>query len=275
MKVKKFFHINMTDHSVTEEVHMKRSILAICLVLLLLLVLPLQAVEKDKTEARTIVQKIDELYRSSSSTTLMEMEITTPHWQRTLKIKAWSAGMDKTFLRILEPKKERGMATLRIENEMWNYLPKTNKVMKIPPSMMMGAWMGSDFTNDDLVKEYTFIDDYEFEMTDIENPEEGILYVKCIPHEGLPIVWGHITLAVREKDYLPVWQKFYDEKGKLMREMFFKEIKKFGKREIPSTMELIPTHKKGQKTIVRYLEAEFDTPIAKETFTLRNLRTRI
>jgi outer membrane lipoprotein-sorting protein len=275
MKVKKIFYTNMTDHSVTEEVHMKRSILAICLVLILLPSLPLQAVEKDKTEARTIVQKIDELYRSSSSTTLMEMEITTPHWQRTLKIKAWSAGMDKTFLRILEPKKERGMATLRIENEMWNYLPRTNKVMKIPPSMMMGSWMGSDFTNDDLVKEYTFIDDYEFEMTDIENPEEGILYVKCIPHEGLPIVWGHITLAVRETDYLPVWQKFYDEKGKLMREMFFKEIKRFGKREIPSTMELIPTHKKGQKTIVRYLEAEFDTPIARETFSLRNLRTGI
>jgi hypothetical protein len=92
--------------------------------------------------------------------------------------------------------------------------------MKIPPSMMMSSWMGSDFTNDDLVKEYTFIEDYEFELIEVENPERGVLYLKCIPKEGRPIVWGHIILAVRESDYLPLWQKYYDEKGKLMRELF-------------------------------------------------------
>lgn len=265
----------MTDHSVIEEVRMKKPALMVCLLTLFLSSLPLLADRSQRGDARMIVQKMDKLYRSDTSISLMEMEIITPHWQRKLKIKAWSSQMDRTFLRILEPRKERGMATLRIENEMWNFLPKTNKVMKIPPSMMMGSWMGSDFTNDDLVKEYTFIDDYDFEMAEIDQPQEGILYVKCIPHEGLPIVWGHILLAVREKDYLPVWQKYYDEKGKLMREMLFKEIKKFGKREIPSIMELIPTQKENQKTIIRYLEAEFDIALDKDTFTLRNLRTGI
>jgi len=226
-------------------------------------------------EAREIVKKMDELYRSSSSYALMEMEITTPHWSRTLRIQAWSEGMDKTFLRILEPKKERGMATLRLENEMWNFLPKTDKVMKIPPSMMMGSWMGSDFTNDDLVKEYTFLDDYTFEMATVENAEPGVVYVKCVPNEGLPIVWGHIVIAVKKDTHLPLWQKYYDEKGTLMREMMFKEIKAFGKRTVPAVMELLPLHKEGQKTVVRYLEAQFDIPIKADTFSLRNLRTRI
>ncbi len=226
-------------------------------------------------DAREIVRKMDELYRSSTSYTLMEMEITTPHWSRNLKITAWSKGMDQTFLRILEPQKERGMATLRLDNEMWNFLPKTNKVMKIPPSMMMGSWMGSDFTNDDLVKEYTFLDDYQFEIINYENPEPGIVYVKCTPHEDLPIVWGHIVIAVKKESHLPLWQRYYDEKGAMMREMVFKEVKTFGKRTIPAVMELIPTNKQGQKTVVRYLEAQFDIPIADETFSLRNLRTRI
>jgi len=229
----------------------------------------------DAARAREIVEKMDELYRSDSSVALMEMEIVTPHWQRTLKIKAWSRGMDHTLLRILEPKKERGMTTLRVENEMWNFLPKTNKVIKIPPSMMMSSWMGSDFSNDDLVKEYTFVKDYLFEMTEGEDPVDGQLTIKCTPKKDRPIVWGHIILAVRDGDYLPVWQKYYDEKGKLMREMVFKDIKDFGGRTIPSVMELIPVNKEGHRTTIRYLEASFDIPIPKDTFTLRNLHSRI
>ncbi len=228
--------------------------------------------KEEQNQAESIVRKVDELYRASTSEALVEMEIITPHWQRTLKMRVWSRGMKDTFIRILEPKKEEGVATLRIGNEMWNYLPKTNKVLKVPPSMMMSSWMGSDFTNDDLVKEFTFIESYNFEMTTPENPQEGILYVKCIPKPDLPIVWGHIVVAVQENNFMPLWQNFYDEKGQLMREMTFKEVKTFGDRKIPSVLELIPTTKEGQKTVLRYMEAQFDIPLAEDIFTLRNLR---
>lgn len=247
----------------------------IYLMLLFCLILAFPLFADQKKEARDILKTIDELYRSDSSQAQFEMEIVTPHWRRTLKINAWSKGMEKTFLRILEPKKERGMATLRIGNEMWNYLPKTNKVIKIPPSMMMGSWMGSDFTNDDLVKEYTFLEDYRFEFTDIENPAEDQVYIKCTPKKDRPIVWGHIVVAVDEKDYLPVWQKYYDEKGKLMREMTFRDIKTFDDRTVPSVMELVPLNKEGHRTTIRYLEARFDIDIPDSIFTLRNLRSRI
>jgi hypothetical protein len=223
-------------------------------------------------EAERIVKKIDSLYRSDASEALVEMEIVTPHWKRTLKMRAWSAGLDKTFIRILEPLKEAGISTLRIGQEMWNYLPKIDKIMKIPPSMMMSSWMGSDFTNDDLVKEFTFIDSYHFEMTKPEAPEPGLLYVKCIPKEGLPIVWGSIVIAVRQDNDLPVWERYYDEKGNLMRDVTYREPKTFGNRRIPSVMELVPKTKEGQKTILRYLEAQFDVKLDPEIFSLRNLR---
>jgi outer membrane lipoprotein-sorting protein len=234
---------------------------------------PLRA--EQTREAQDILKRVDELYRSNSSQALFEMEIVTPHWKRTLKIEAWSKGMDKTFLRILEPKKERGMTTLRIENEMWNFLPKTNKVMKIPPSMMMSSWMGSDFTNDDLVKEYTFLEDYHFEETTVDESKTGEIYIKCTPKKDRPIVWGYIIVAVSKKDDMPLWQKFYDEKGKLMREMIYRDIKTFGNRTIPSVMELISTSKKGNRTLVRYLEASFNLKIPDDTFSLRNLRSGI
>ncbi len=226
-------------------------------------------------DAIEILRRVDELYRSDSSMALVEMEIVTPHWKRTLKINIWSKGAENTFIRILEPKKEQGMTTLRIGNEMWNFLPKTNKVMKIPPSMMMSSWMGSDFTNDDLVKEYTFLKDYHFEMTAIDDPKPGEIYIKCIPKKDRPIVWGYVIIAVRKNDYLPVWQKYYDERGKLMREMVYRGIKTFDDRTIPSVMELISTHKEGNRTLVRYIEARFDIKIPDDTFSLRNLRSRI
>ena len=230
--------------------------------------------QESTPDVETIIKKIDQLYRSETSHAEMEMNIVTPHWERTLAMTVWSKGMDKTFIRITAPKKEQGVATLRIGNEMWNYLPKTNKVMKIPPSMMMGSWMGSDFTNDDLVRESSMLDDYTYQFVTPEDASPDHLYVQLVPKEDSAIVWGKIVAAVQASDYLPVWQRFYDEKGNLMRVMNFKEIKTFGDKIAPSVMEMIPQNKEGHKTVVRWMNATFDSGIDDKIFTRRNLQRR-
>ena len=231
---------------------------------------PASSARQDE-RVQKIIRAIDEMYRSRTSHARMEMVVITPQWERTLTLEAWTQGLDKTFVRILQPKKERGVATLRLKNEMWNYLPNTNKVIKIPPSMMMGSWMGSDFTNDDLVKEYNLKDDYTVTLTVPPEAEAGLLYLECRPRPGLPVVWDLVLVAVRAVDDLPVWQKFFDEKGKLMRTMNFRDIRAFGSKKIPSVMELIPQKKEGQKTTVRFLDIEFDVKLADDVFTMRNL----
>jgi outer membrane lipoprotein-sorting protein len=225
-------------------------------------------------DVKEIVKKVDALYRSESSAGEMEMQIVTPHWERTLRMNVWTQKLDKTFIRILSPTKEKGIATLRLDNEMWNYLPNTNKVIKIPPSMMMSSWMGSDFTNDDLVNEFTLYHDYDYKLIKLPNEPAGLLFIEAKPKEGVPIVWGKVVIAIRENDYIPVWEKYYDEKDVLIRVMNFTDIKSFGSRIIPATMELIPQNKEGQKTVIRYLALEFDKKIDKEIFSLRNLQAR-
>ncbi len=227
-----------------------------------------------ETDVRAIVKEIDELYRAESSYSEFEMEIQTPHWQRTLAGVAWSEGMDKTFLRLTAPRKEKGVATLRIENEMWNFLPKTNKVIKIPPSMMMSSWMGSDFTNDDLVKEFSLFDDYTYELTTVEDSSYDLIYINCIPREDLAIVWGNIVIAVQRQGHLPAWQKYYDEKGALMRVLRYSEPKDFGGRLIPATLEMIPITKEGHKTVIRYLKLDFDADVGDDIFSLRHLQSK-
>jgi len=228
--------------------------------------------ETDVELLDSIIAKMDELYRSNTSHGTMEMEIITPHWERTLTMETWSQGMDKTFVVILTPDKEKGTATLRVDDEMWNYLPKTDKVMKIPPSMMMGSWMGSDFTNDDLVRESSLSEDYDYAIYTPENASDSLIYIRLIPKEDTPIVWGKIEFAVRKVDYLPVWENFYNERGELMRTMEFMDIITSGGKTFPSTMVLVPTNKEGNRTIVKYGEIEFNVPVDKDVFTLRNLQ---
>ena len=243
------------------------------LLILSMTVLQVSTSQASDVEVEEIIKHIDQLYRSKTSQAAMEMEIVTPNWERTLALTVWTKGTDKTFIRITAPKKEKDMTTLRIGKEMWNYLPKVNKTFKISPSMMMGSWMGSDFTNEDLVRE-SLIDDYSYKLITPEDASPELIYIELIPKEDSSIVWGKVVSAVRSSDYLPVWQHFYDEREKLMRVLNYKDIKSFGSKTIPSVMEMIPQNKKGHKTVVRFLKAEFDSEIDDKIFTRRNLQKR-
>lgn len=223
-------------------------------------------------EILRIVKKIDELHRSKSSYAEFDMKIVTPHWTRTLDLEAWSVGMDKTFIRIRAPKKEKGVSTLRVEGEMWNYLPKTSKIIKVPPSMMMGSWMGSDFTNDDLVKEFSLLEDYSYERAYPDDAVDSLIYIRATPREDLPVVWGEILVAVSASDSIPVWEQYYDEKGRPLRRMSYYDMTIFSGRKVPATMEMVPQTKDGHKTVLHYKTLELDIPIDDDIFSLRNLR---
>ena len=225
-------------------------------------------------DVQVILKKIDDLYRSQTSAAELTMTIVTPNWQRTLVLRGWTKGQDRMFIRILSPLKEQGVGTLKIDNEMWNYFPKTDKVMKLPPSMMMSSWMGSDFTNDDLVKEYKLAEDFQSRFIQPGNAEPGVLYIESRPKEGLPIIWDKSVAAVRESDLIPLWQDFYDERGTLVRSLRFADVKTFGARRVPSVMEMVPRTKEGYKTVIRYQKLQFDVPIAEEIFSLRNLQSQ-
>jgi outer membrane lipoprotein-sorting protein len=249
----------------------KLSILLLAVFSLILLVNKAYAEELTVDE---IVDRMDRLYRSDTSSAVVEMEIVSEHWRRTLNIDIWSEGLDKTFMHINSPKKDAGIATLRINNEMWNYLPKINKVMKVPPSMMMSSWMGSDFTNDDLVKESSLREDYDAKIIEPEGSDPDNFYVELIPKEDIPIVWARLVFAVKKDNYMPLWEAYYDEKGRKMRLMEFTEPKEFSGRLIPSVLIMTPLNKPEKKTVIKYIELEFDVELKPDVFTLRNLQRK-
>lgn len=224
-----------------------------------------------------LVRRLDQLYRSDDSYSEMTMTIETPNWTRTLTMTAWSKGTDRTFIRILSPARESGMATLRIDDQMWNYLPNTNSTVRVPPSMMSGSWMGSDITNNDIVREITYEEDYTYSY--LTDPPYGgtadgdTLYIELVPRPSAAVVWSSIVCAVRAGDLIPLWEKYYDSGGDLVRTMTFSGVREMGGRTIPTVMEVVPADEEGDRTLIEWTSAEFDQGVDDQVFTLRNLQS--
>ncbi|HSQ29656.1 MAG TPA: outer membrane lipoprotein-sorting protein [Gemmatimonadaceae bacterium] len=205
----------------------------------------------------------------------LTMSVATPRWTRTLELTAWIERPRRSFIRILAPPKEAGIGSLRIGAEMWNYLPTVERTIKIPPSMMLQPWMGSDFTNDDLVKESSLLNDYTHRTTGTDTAAGAPVYVvQSTPKPDAAVVWGKIVTHVRRADFLPVREEYYDERGTLVRVMTFSDIKMLGGRLVPTRWEMRPTAKPGNVTTVVMSRATFDAPISSDIFTQRNLEKR-
>lgn len=221
--------------------------------------------------ATELLNDAENLYRSESSYAEISMDIVNPNWSRSLKLKAWSMGDDFTLIRILSPKKDKGVSTLRRNKDMWNYFPKINREMKVPPSMMMGSWMGSDFSNDDLVKQTDLTDEYDIELQVLKDTYQLLLK----PKSTTATVWGRIEVVLNKSSKLPLEYRYFDEKGKAMRTMTFGSPKKFGKILLPSKLEMINLSKPGHKTSITYNRLDLNIGLKKSFFSLHNLKKKI
>lgn len=223
--------------------------------------------------AKEILDRVDKMWRGESSFGEVTMEIITAHWQRSLTMDVWSLGKEYSLIKITLPIKEKGVATLKVEKSMWNYLPKINRVIKIPSSMMMASWMGSHFTNDDLVKENTFVDDYTYRLSFSGLRNGNSIYeIECTPRPEAAVVWGKVVITVQKEDLIPLKELYYDEDGKLMRTMTFSDIRSLGGRTIPSVITLVPTDKPNELTRVIYNSLQFSIDVDKNFFSLRSLK---
>ncbi len=222
--------------------------------------------------AADIIDKAENAIKGKSAYGIVEMVVKTPDYTRKLKMKSWWVGNEKALIVILSPRKEKGNKTLKIGNEMWNYLKNTETTIKIPPSMMLQSWNGSDFTNDDLVRESNIKRDYYLKIIGKE-PIDSIecWKIECIPHKDAPVVWGKLYYWVRIKDFLPALVQYYDEKGKLIRTLKFSNVKKVGNRKIPTSWKMISQIHPGHSTELKILKMEFDIHISDRKFSFREL----
>lgn len=212
--------------------------------------------------------------RGSSSIVEMTIKTIRPGWSRSMDIKAWTKGTDYSVILIQSPAKDKGVAFLKRKKEVWNWMPSLERVIKLPPSMMSQSWMGTDFTNDDLVKESSVINDYDHSIigdTVIDN--RSCYIIRMIPKPQAAVVWGKLIVCIDKKDFIELHTRFYDEEGQLINIMNAYDVKMMDGRLIPTRFEMIPADKKNHKTEMIYRNVQFNKLIDDSFFTTEKIKS--
>ncbi len=223
--------------------------------------------------AKEIVEKANELMRGKSTYSEVTMMVVKPDWTRKISMKIWALEPDYALVLITAPARDKGTVTLKRKNEIWNWIPSVQRIIKIPPSMMLQPWMGSDFTNDDLVRESSVVEDYEHSLLGEEKFSGYDCYkIQLLPKPEAGVVWGKIIMWVTKNGFMELKSEFYDEDGVLVKKMVGSKIKKMGGRTIPTHWEMIPVDKPGQKTVFEYHTIRFNVKIKPSFFSLQNMK---
>ncbi len=223
--------------------------------------------------ATEIVKKADKHMRANSSYSEMKMTIIKPEWSRTMGMKIWALEPNYTLIYITEPARDRGSVTLKRNTEVWNWIPAAQKIIKIPPSMMLQSWMGSDFTNDDLVKESSIVQDYTHTLLSTEKLDDYECWkIELKPKPEAGVVWDKIIMWITKDNYLEKKADYYDESGEVVKTFSGSEPKKMDDRVIFSHWEMVPNDKPGHKTILQYDKIDFNININQSFFSEQNMK---
>ena len=246
--------------------------------ILLLLLIPgiitRSCVQAQEMTATEIVQKSQDKANGLTSMGTMKMTIVRPAWTREVTMKAWSKTTDYSMIIITAPANDKGQVFLKRFNEMWNWMPNINRMIKLPPSMMSQSWMGSDFTNDDLVRMNSIVNDYTHTILGLEVIEGLNCYkIELIPKPEAAVVWGKVILWISKDDYYQMKAEYYDEDMALVTTMTASDIKQMGDRKLPAKMEMIPEDKKGNETRLEMIDMKFNIPIEEGFFSQQNMKT--
>ena len=240
---------------------------------LLLLIFTLGAIVSNAQDITEIIRQADEKFRGESSQGTMTMIIERPTWSREVTMKNWTKGNEYSLIYITAPAKEKGQVFLKRQSEMWNWVPTIERMIKIPPSMMMQSWMGSDFTNDDLVRESSLIEDYDQKLVGEETIDGYECYkAELIPKDDAPVVWGKLIMWVSKQDYLWLKAEYYDEDGYLVNTEILSDIKKMDDRIMPTRLEMIPADEEGNKTIMIFEDIKFNVDLDESFFSQQNMK---
>lgn len=223
--------------------------------------------------ATEIVKKMDDKMRGKSSYAELLIRTVRPNWTRELSVKTWMKGTNFAMIQVLSPAKEKGIVFLKRKKEVWNWIPALERTIKLPPSMMTNSWMGTDFTNDDLVKESSAVEDYTHTiLKDTLIAQNACYLIEFLPKPNTAVVWGKLLVAIDKQHFIERYTAFYDEAGKLINIMLADELKIMDGRFIPTHMQMIPMDKKGHKTELYYKSIYFNKDIEDAFFTTDKIK---
>lgn len=224
--------------------------------------------------AKEIVEKADDKMRGNTSQAEITIKTVRSSWSREMTVRTWMKGTTLATILVQSPAKDKGIVYLKRRKEVWNWVPSLEKIIKLPPSMMSQSWMGTDFTNDDLVKESSVVNDYDHSIIgDTIIDKRNCYIIQMRPKPEAAVVWGKLIICIDKKDFIELHTRFYDEEGKLINTMNAYDVKLMDGRLIPTRFEMTPAEKPNQKTVMIYKSVQYNKPIDDNFFTTEKMKT--
>lgn len=243
------------------------------LLLVFSLIIPGMQTHAQELTATEIIKKATDKLNGKTSRGGMKMTVVRPSWSREVTMKSWSLGDDYYLILITAPVKDKGQTFLKRGNDMWNWMPSINKMIKIPPSMMSQSWMGSDFTNDDLVKMNSYVTEYTHQVVGSEVIDGMDCYIiELIPKPEAAIIWGKVKTWITKEEYYQLRLEFYDEDYEIVNHQVCSDIKQFNDRKLPAKMVMVPADEPGNKTIIEVLDTEYNIDLKESFFSQQNMK---
>jgi len=224
--------------------------------------------------AKEIMKEAEDQWQGEeSSISTMTMKIVRPSWERTVKMKNWIKGRKYALTLVTAPANEKGQTFLKRDDNMWHWMPSIGRLIKLPPSMMSEGWMGSDYTNDDILKESSIVVDYNHNLIGEEKVDGRMCYqLELIPKADAAVVWGKVHKWITKENFIQLKTEYYDEDGELVRTEIASKVKEMDGRMIPTYVEIIPEDEEGKKTVIIMDDIEFNRDIPDNFFSQQNMK---
>jgi outer membrane lipoprotein-sorting protein len=244
---------------------------ALAFLAIVLLVCPSAVAEPPLPSVRQVVDRLNDLFRVDSSEAELTMRVVTDRYRRELTLHAWTRGKDEALIVVRAPAREAGSATLRSKDGLWIYAPRADRLVRLPSTLLSDSWMGSHFTNEDLVRETDYVRDYDTSLAWKEEGGKRVLQTTLVPRPKTPVVWSRVVYLLDPSDFLPLRADFYDQ-DRISRTLAFSDPHAVSGRRVPFILQMVPTDKPGEETRLEYRKLQFGVPVDPSLFTQRGLR---
>ncbi len=220
---------------------------------------------------RQVVDRLNNLFRTDSSEADFTMKVVTARYRRELTLHGWTRGMDEALIVVRSPAREAGAATLRSKEGLWVYAPRADRLVRLPSALLSESWMGSHFTNEDLVRETDFIRDYDTTLAWTDEGGQRLLQATLVPKPKTPVVWSRVVYLLDPVDFMPLRADYFDN-DRISRTLVLSDPHVVSGRRVPFSLRMVPAEKPDELTVLEYRTLRFGVPVDPSLFTQRGLR---
>jgi len=228
--------------------------------------------EAEELTCEEIIKKVDT--NTSFTTTYMEARMIVHTTKRVdeKQLKIWAEGNEKSYSEVLAPEREAGTKYLKIDEDLWMWLPSAEKIIRISGHMLRQSMLGSDMSYEDSMERSSeLLDKYSCELLDEEIISERDCYVLELTATDREVTYYRRKMWIDKERFISLREELYAKSGKLLKEMEIIEVKQIGKRWYPVNIVMRNKLRKNSYTEFILDVIEFDIELDEDIFSQRHL----